>query len=58
MRRYYDCIETITPRQEPYGGCPIGEENCLDCPHFKRSGTLGGEIWIDCDYDGEKWEWE
>lgn len=47
--RHYDCVEIVIPRDDDaYGGCPLGRENCYDCEHLIRGGTLGGNAWIDC----------
>ena len=51
FKRYYDCLEIVIPKNNE---CPLGEENCYDCPHFFRGGTLGGEVWIDCDFIQEE----
>ena len=52
MRRFYDCIEIVIPRKRwASEGCPIDGENCYECEFHKAGGTLGGEVWIDCDYD-------
>lgn len=48
--RHYDCIETVIPQEnDAYNGCPLMRDNCYDCEHMIRSGTLGGKIWIDCN---------
>ena len=52
--RHYDCVEIVIPKEDDaYGGCPLGRENCYECEHMIRGGTLGGEPWIDCDVVGE-----
>ena len=50
-RRFYDCIEIVIPKDDGWdgGGCPLGNENCYECEHMVRGGTLGGEVWVECD---------
>lgn len=48
--RHYNCIEIVIPRKDTWNdGCPLDKENCYECEHFLRGGSLGGEPWIDCD---------
>lgn len=35
----------------PEEGCPISEDDCDHCEHCKYIGTLGGEYYIDCNYE-------
>ena len=52
--RHYECVEIVIPKEnDAYDGCPLRNENCYDCEYLLRSGTLGGEVWIDCSYGYE-----
>jgi hypothetical protein len=52
MKRFYDCIETVIPRKDwMHEGCPLDRENCYECEYHGRGGTLGGKVWIECNYD-------
>ena len=52
MKRFYNCIETVIPRNRWKGdGCPIDGDNCYECEFHQGGGTLGGEVYVDCTYD-------
>lgn len=46
MKRFYEI--DIHPRN---GQCPIGLNDCNTCGFCKHIGTLGGEYYVDCDYE-------
>ena len=52
MRRFYSCKEKVIPVARWLSeGCPLEGDNCYECEYFVKSGTLGGQVWVDCKYD-------
>ena len=55
MKHFYNCV--IHPKcDEDWGGrqldgCPSGFNDCDHCKYCEYIGTIGGEYYIDCNYD-------
>lgn len=52
MKTFYDCV--IHPRETDEWSdesCPTGKNDCDNCEHRKYIGTLGGEFYVECDYE-------
>ena len=46
MKRFYEI--DIYPRNNQ---CPRGLKDCNNCSSCKHIGTLGGEYYVDCNYE-------